>query len=492
MTPFLQRNLKYILWVVIAYAVFLRFYKLWESSMWIDEGFSSYSSISGVNMAYYLHNLSQILSFNIFWISDWSARLPSVVFSVLTIPLVYLISQRLFADKHVSVIATLIYCFAYIEIVWARQARFYTLLQFLFYLSIYLNILWVQKFSYLKLALSLWVVYISIVFHPFLYVSAVIFLLSLSYKILTEYSAGSKNIFFKQIQSEWKSCIALMLMTVWVVWKYIYDVITTSQVTLVNISHKIPESFVESYINKYTLYLMYESGILYILFFIWLFYYAIKRNYLVLILFAGWFLLAFYAISQKWQLFHFRYVFFLFPLIYIVWVHMYFILWDAIKNKIWKYTYFSVIWILITLSLHSSIIPKSYLEIDYTSPQVDFKSAYKSLPSGAQIISWFPMLCEWYYSERWDCVYSLAVNYVGTSSSEKKTLERWMDNYTQLAYLDEISLLDTSVEYYFVLDALTLWGMIESNLRNKILENWEIVYNEGQSYKNIKIIKLIR
>lgn len=484
-TEFIAENYKYILIIFIAYAIFLRLYKLWDQSFWIDEGFSSYSTLEWVNPRYFLHNISQFLSFELLWISDASARFPSVIFSLFTIPLIFLISEKLFQDKRVSTIATLIFCFSYIEITWARQARFYTLLQFLFYLNVYLSILLSQKFSIKLLSLSIWVLYISLLFHPFLYTSLIIFLWVLSWELIR--NIYWKSFFFPSIKSILPIVIVFSTITIHQVYKLFQwePVLGVS-----NVGQKLPDSSLQNYIDFYSGHLLWETWWLYILFIISFFIFAIQRKTIKTIIFTVWFLFAFYIISQKGILFHTRYVFFLFPLIFIWGTYAYFYLWDYIKNVYAKTFYYIFIWALIVFSLNLNFTPQSHYSLDFTAPQVDFKSAYSEIPAGSDIISGFPVMCEWYYETKESCIFSLAINFVGTPESWEKILKQWEELYTWLPYLTSLSELQESQEYYFVLDNLSQERFLSQELHREILEKWEIYYNSGTEYKNIQIIRL--
>gem|GEM_PF-2383032 len=74
--------------------------------------------------------------------------------------LIYLISYNLFKDKKQAIFVTLIFSFLTWEIIWARQARFYTLLQLIFSLNLYFIIKTVQNFSFKYLNLAIIFLYI--------------------------------------------------------------------------------------------------------------------------------------------------------------------------------------------------------------------------------------------------------------------------------------------------------------------------------------------
>lgn len=72
----------------------------------------------------------------IFGLNEFSLRLPSVVFGVLTIWATYLLGEKLF-NRKVGLLAAFFITFLRIEILWSRQARPYQALQFLFLLGAY-------------------------------------------------------------------------------------------------------------------------------------------------------------------------------------------------------------------------------------------------------------------------------------------------------------------------------------------------------------------
>lgn len=487
-THYIQNSWKYVFGLCIIYAIFLRSYKLWDSSFWIDEGFSSYSTISWVNMQYYLHNISQLLSFNMLWVSDLSARVPSVIFSIMTIPLVFLISQHLFHNKKVSIVATLIFCFSYIEITWARQARFYTLLQFLFYWNIYLSIILYEKFSLKFFTLALFILYISVLFHPFLYTSSIIFLWVCIFQLYTN-SSFIQKIQLSQIPVLKILPLCILLLSI-CAHQFVQFLQNKSLLGISSIKSPLSETSIQKYIDFYSGHLLWETGWLYIMFIISLFIFTYKRKLLESLIFSIWFLVSFYIISQKWVLFHTRYVFFLFPLIFIWGTYAFFYLWEWIQNFYIRFIYFLAIGWVLLFSLNLHYTPQVKYALDFTSPQVDFQSAYREIPDNADVISGFPVMCEWYYSQRGNCIYSLAINFVGNTQAEEKILELWKDSYTSLPYLESLDQLKSGTSYYFVLDALSQSRFISQELHTEILEKWEIYYNSGTQYKNIQIIKL--
>ena len=71
------------------------------------------------------------LSFKLFGIDEFAARLPSVLFGMLTIILVFVISKELFGST-VAIIAATLIAFLPFEVVWSRTCRMYSMYQFMY------------------------------------------------------------------------------------------------------------------------------------------------------------------------------------------------------------------------------------------------------------------------------------------------------------------------------------------------------------------------
>jgi hypothetical protein len=509
----LLKEKKYIfLAIIFLYSIFIKFYYLWFQSFWIDEGFSSYVSLElfekwifFIKWEYLLHNLSQILSFNIFWVSDFSARFFSVIFSLINSIFIYLISIKLFKNKKQAILSTLIFSFLTWEIIWSRQARFYSLLQLIFSINLYLNISIVKQYlknnkkiiikrsflenNYLNIFIIL--AYIWILFHPFLYSNIVIFVVSIFYFLFVKITLLRKkmwplafkknNILIKYIST----IIILLIISLIEIIKY-YSSLWNIWISS---SSRLPEHFIKSYINNYNFHLFWELWILYFFFIISLFILAIKRKILELIFLWFSFFFIFYIISQKWFLFHTRYVLILYPLI-IIWAsYSIYYFFNLFKNKYLKYIYFIIIFIFILFTAKFTFLPQKEYSIDHTSPQPNFKEAYNIVPDNSKIISWFPMMCEWYYWKKWKCLYHLPVDYVWSQKSIKATLARWKDNYTKIPYLLDLNQLKNWKKYYFIMDALSLHRIINKDILKNILKNWKIIFDNWKLYNNIKVIQ---
>jgi len=137
------------LYFLIVIGFYLRFNNLGYLSFSVDEFFTTYAAIgifehgtpampSGMLYTRSILNTSLIaLSFKIFGINEFSARIVSVIFGTLMIPLVYLMGAK-FANKRVGLLAAVLITFSVWEIVYAREARMYAQFQFFYLLAAYL------------------------------------------------------------------------------------------------------------------------------------------------------------------------------------------------------------------------------------------------------------------------------------------------------------------------------------------------------------------
>lgn len=129
------------------FAVRLR--NLGALSLWSDEGFTWLAAEGILD-----HGIPQLPSGLVYWkglaysylsalflfllgTSEFSLRFPAALASTASIPLIYLFGRRLFG-RRVGLAAAALLAFSLWEVEWARNARYYMFLQFLYLLSLYL------------------------------------------------------------------------------------------------------------------------------------------------------------------------------------------------------------------------------------------------------------------------------------------------------------------------------------------------------------------
>ena len=175
----------------------IRIYDLGIQSFWLDEAISSTAAVafletgtptfpSGLVYSRAILNTFLItLSFKIFGVTEFAARLPSVLFGTLTILLVYLMGSK-WGNRRIGLIAAVLVTFSVWEIAWSRQARMYQQLQFFYILSLYLFYEYTRYKDPKWLVLLIFSVTGAVLSHVFGYALISVFLLYLIISALKE------------------------------------------------------------------------------------------------------------------------------------------------------------------------------------------------------------------------------------------------------------------------------------------------------------------
>lgn len=144
----LKNTLVVLAVAAFVWGAFLRVYKLGEQSYWMDEAFSINAAQEIVekgvplldsgeyyDRAYVYHYI--LAGFMLTSDDPAVLRLPSVIFSLLSIFVVYGVARRLFPNSpEIAWITVIIMSLSYWEIAWARQVRMYSMLSFLTWLTV--------------------------------------------------------------------------------------------------------------------------------------------------------------------------------------------------------------------------------------------------------------------------------------------------------------------------------------------------------------------
>ncbi|MEK6909111.1 MAG: glycosyltransferase family 39 protein [Nanoarchaeota archaeon] len=133
--------------LILIYALILRVYALGSSPLWFDETISSLASQKIAEKGFPIFDsgffYSRALVFHylqaffilLFGSTDFVVRLASVLFGLGTVVLAFFICKEF--NKPAGIIAALLTCFLFLEVVYSRQARFYQAFQFLFFLTLF-------------------------------------------------------------------------------------------------------------------------------------------------------------------------------------------------------------------------------------------------------------------------------------------------------------------------------------------------------------------
>jgi mannosyltransferase len=144
---FFKENI--LLFILLIIGFILRIINLNKNSYWVDESISInqvmnsfFKNISLVANDVHppLYNIILWVWTRIFGFSEFSTRFLSVIFSVLSILILYLIVKKLFS-KDIAIYSTIILVFSKVHIYYAQETRMYSLLIFLSLLSMYYFIL---------------------------------------------------------------------------------------------------------------------------------------------------------------------------------------------------------------------------------------------------------------------------------------------------------------------------------------------------------------
>ncbi len=135
--------------LILVLGLWVRLHDLGRLSLWLDEGTTSlkmrfsfselfrYTVVDNVPPLYYFV-LGRLGS----WIhSDFSLRLPSVVFGVATIPALFLIAEWLF-NRRVALLSSLFLSLSTFHVWFSQEARSYSLYCFLYALSLLFLVRW--------------------------------------------------------------------------------------------------------------------------------------------------------------------------------------------------------------------------------------------------------------------------------------------------------------------------------------------------------------
>ena len=136
-----------LLVLILLFGLFLRVYELGKAPLWIDEATSAIAGKEIIEKGVpefdsgLLYDRALVFHYSealmlLFGLTDFNARFISVIFGLFTILLAYLIGREY--SKTGGLISALFVSVFYLEVFFSRQARFYQMFQFMFFLSLYL------------------------------------------------------------------------------------------------------------------------------------------------------------------------------------------------------------------------------------------------------------------------------------------------------------------------------------------------------------------
>jgi len=147
----LERSFRIDLFLLILFILvggFLRSWNLGVASFWVDEVNTVFAAESLVETGRHtlpsgygyvrapLHTYIVAGFYYLFGVSEATSRLPSALFGLFSILLVYLLGRKVY-NRRVGLLSAFFMTFSHFEVGWSRTTRMYTLLQFLTLLIIY-------------------------------------------------------------------------------------------------------------------------------------------------------------------------------------------------------------------------------------------------------------------------------------------------------------------------------------------------------------------
>jgi 4-amino-4-deoxy-L-arabinose transferase-like glycosyltransferase len=392
-----------IVFILLIVGFFFRTYGLEVASLWIDEGYSTNAILAirthgypvlasgGYYTTHLLHSYIAALSSAILGVSEWSLRMPSVIFGTGTILLVYQFAKILF-DRHTALFATFLITFATWQIAWSRQIRSYAQMQFFYLLAVYFSFKLCKEFKWsylLYMTLSAIAAYLS---HQL----AIVLFPTLIIQILVTYRQPLWQRYLS-LNTQMKLFVLFLGLTIITVALYSITRLERIQIAIQQIT-----DIQFDYTQYYTTFFSYEFTIPFLLSIICVIYLFLKRETrYIAYLCIGWYGIPALIISSFVPLLHIRYMFFAFPCMLILSAH---ILYKT--SSIWKKTYLQYIYIgvgILFFFQYLTVIPRTEYQLEFGSPQPDFKSAYSFIKNHKAaydiIISPYTPLDMWYLGQ---------------------------------------------------------------------------------------------
>ena len=444
--------------VLMLLGLILRICKLSSQSLWIDEGFTINAALQTLKHGFpllesgftYTGSLfhTYLISFFMLFSQDpiFPARLVSVIFGIFTIPLIYYLGKEIW-NKKIGLITAILVTFSVWEIAWSRQARLYTQLQFFYLLSLLMFYKLLQNKTFKYLILTSLFTLVAILTHSLGFSLLLIFAIYLfvNYEDL------------KQLLGKVKSSLTRKH-------KLILCILLALSIILVSyLIFKTIKYYNYTFINYFTPYLYY------IRFSHVQFFYAgligmlvslreFKKSSLLILSYF----IPFLVISFAVYLLHYRYLFFILPILFIFTSYLIY----KISIYFRKYSLLAGVILLALIIINGFIfIPKEQYSLETFTPQPDFKSAYEYVKANMQeddvIIDAYPALGKIYLGK---VDYGLKFSLTGR---EVDILNQTHDIYTGVPFIDEITFKNLN-NCWIIADELALSRIseeIKSNLK---------------------------
>lgn len=493
--------------LLIGYGAFLRIYPIPYQPYWMDEGYTvnavlSYADNkidgisavldSGQNYECFLYCFPTSVIANTFGYNEFSFRFLAILFGIVSIFVIYFVTRELF-DKKIALFSAFFINFAYFQIAWSTQARWYTMFTAFFWLAILFFIKTTKTFERnSKLSKKIIFSILTLIFTGLAIMSQkigiVLPLFFVGYILFIGFK--NKNINYK-ITTPF--LIILMILT------YVIDV-WTGQNLFQNFIQKITFNYNLPYYISFFL----REYLIFIPFVI----YAIVENKKYTWFLIGVFLAYLIPLSFMTNIVHYRYMFHVTPIFFILGSVG---LIEALKNIPWQNKYKNIIGIsafiiLFFVSGAGVLTPQKmyFLEADdpaklgerpsyaYT-PQPDWNSVYEFIKINKNendiIISSHPHFNKIFLNQ---AGYWIKYDYLGIDNRTQysKDDKEFYVGAKIIDDLNELKQITSSSQGFIIFDYMAIDGKIPAEITQYIEQNMELVFNKKEnSYSEIWVYR---
>jgi len=480
----------------------LRFYNLSDQSYWMDEGYTVNAVISGMNNGFvngssvldsgekyfcplYCYPTAKIIQFfdnqNPFYF-----RFLACFFGIIFIFITYFFTKNVFKNEKVAILSTFFVTFSYWQIAWSRQARWYTMLEVFFVLSLFSFYIFLKnenkKIKVINFLLSIIFSILAIITHRLAYLLPII--LILWYFIETKFS-------FKKIFFIFLSFSGVILFT-----EFILNLNFISNASKNIIFHYNLPYYLNFYLRNYWIF---------IILIIYGYFNADKNLKNKIILLLSPFLIYLFFLSFFTKIVHYRYLFHTTWFFYILASAVFVDILKDIKNNKQKLVFLSSFIFLFFISKQGIIFPQDFylLEADnpkylnrsyyaYT-PQPDFNSAYVKIKENIKkdeiVISSHPHFNKIFLET---AGYWIKYDYLGIEDFNKKIKEdkEYYVGAMVVNDLEELKKLIDNKHGYIIFDLYAIDGRIDKTIVQYIQENLDLFFfKETNVYSKIFVYK---
>ena len=479
--------------MLLLYGLFLRTSNLLTEPYWMDEGYTinavlSYAEghISGIsavldsgqNYECLLYCFPTARIANLFGFNQFSFRIISVLFGLISILALYYVSRKLF-DKKIALLTAFFMNFSYFQIAWSMQARWYTMFTAFFWLATLFFLKSLESFE-VKNKNRAWFVVLTIIF-------TILTIMSQKIGIVLPIFFVGYLIFISIKNKKIHPKISILISAVIILLTYLIDIwsgqnLFSNFIQKINFNYNLPY-YLSFFLREYLVFIPFVI-------------YAIIENKKHTWFLTGIFLAYLIPLSFLTNIVHYRYMFHVTPFFFILGSVG---LIEALKNIKWQNKYKNIIGLsLFTISFFVSgagiLIPQDRysLEADdptklggrpsyaYT-PQPDWNTAYGfikiNINENDLIISSHPHFNKIFLGESG---YWIRYDYLGIDNRAQwsKNDKEFYVGAKIIDDLNELKGITTNQHGYIIFDYMASDGKIPSDITQHIDQNLELVFHK--------------